>query len=300
MGRRRYTVDDTYFDKIDTQDKAYYFGLLYADGCNYEDSGLIKIDLIEKDVELLQTFANDIKYTGEIKHYYTDIEKIFSDDDRVYKCQPMTRLSFRSKRISEQLAIKGCVSNKSAIGLFPKEDIIPNDLLRHFIRGYMDGNGGSSFWIDNKNTGHKKFQIHCCGTTDIINNLSDIFKCKFNCKPATTKRFEDRDNNNLQLCIDGNKVVCKILDWLYSDATVYMQRKYEKYIILLDEIKRVENDTNLYGNAYKRRPVINLETKEIYSGVNNAGKTFGVSGSTILSWCRKHQRVMYLDEYEAS
>jgi hypothetical protein len=79
-----------------------------------------------------------------------------------------------------------------------------------------------------------------------------------------------------------------------------MNRKYEKYLILKDEIKRVDNDTTLYGNAYKRRPVINLETKEIYSGVNKAGKAFGVQGSTIFTWCRKHKNVMYLDEYKES
>lgn len=79
---------------------------------------------------------------------------------------------------------------------------------------------------------------------------------------------------------------------------IYIQRKYDKYLELIEENKRVDNDTTLYGNAYKRRAVINLETKEIYSGVNAAGKVFKVSGSTIFAWCHKHKNVMYLDEYE--
>ena len=49
---RKYDVDDAYFDIIDTQDKAYFLGLLYADGCNYENQGVIKIDIIQDDKEL--------------------------------------------------------------------------------------------------------------------------------------------------------------------------------------------------------------------------------------------------------
>ena len=280
MSRRKYDVNDNYFDVIDTQEKAYFFGLLYADGCNYEDDGIIKIDLNEDDVEILEKLSKAIGYTGKIKYYDKETEKRF-EDGKVYPCKPIFRLIFRSKRISEQLAIKGCVYNKSMCGMFPNDDVIPENLLNHFIRGYMDGNGGISYWIDNKNTGHKKFSIHCCGTTDIIQRIADFFSTKFDCAPDVRSRYEERDNNNVQFLIDGN-------------------RKYDKYILLKEEIKRVVEDTTLYGNAYKRRPVINLETKEIYSGVNKAGVAFGVHGSTIFSWCKKHKNVMYLDEYEAS
>ena len=203
-----------------------------------------------------------------------------------------------SKHMSEQLANKGCVKNKSTVAIFPNENNLPGSLLKHFIRGYMDGNGGISYWVDNPNTGHKKFQIHFCGTIDIINTLVGILGNEFCCKPAIADRYPDRDNNNLQMCICGNRIVKRILDWLYSDASIYMQRKYEKYLLLLDEVERVVNDNTLYGNAYKRRPVINIETKEIYPTVNGAAKIFGVNGSTIYTWCHKHNKVMYLDEYE--
>lgn len=298
MSNRKFDVDDNYFDNIDNQEKAYYFGLLYADGCNYEEENLVKIDLNEDDIEILEKFSKAICYTGDIKHYNSETQKMFTGSDKIYECKPLVRLSFRSMQLSKQLALKGCVSNKSKYGIFPNSDVISDELLRHFIRGYMDGNGGISFWIDNENTGHKKFSIHFCGTSDIIQHLSDLFRDKFNCMPDVRSRYEDRDNNNLQMIIDGNRVVEKILDWLYCDASVYLNRKYEKYMILKEEIKRVDNDTNLYGNAFKRRPIINLETKEVYSGVNKAGDAFGVKGSTIFSWCKKHNKVMYLDEYQ--
>ena len=81
---------------------------------------------------------------------------------------------------------------------------VPNYLIKHFIRGYMDGDGGISYWIDNKNTGHKKFNINFCGTSDIIINISKILSDKFNCCPAMSDRYEDRDNNNLQVVVFYN------------------------------------------------------------------------------------------------
>ena len=295
--KRKYEIDDNYFDVINTQDKAYIFGLFYADGCNYENEGKFKIDLQEDDISVLIKIKDAMKYSGELK-IYEQPDKYFSNTGKYYKSKNQVRFIFNSKRISEQLSKKGCTYNKSFIGEFPKDGVVPDDLLRHFIRGYMDGNGGISYWIDNKNTGHKKFQINFCGTIDIINHLNKIFKDKFNCCPAISDRFPDRDNNNLQMNICGNKKVRKILDWIYEDANIYIERKYNKYLELIDENKRIDNNTNLYGNAYPRRPVINLETKEIYSGVNAAGAFFGISGSTIFKWCHKHKNVMYLDEYK--
>ena len=263
--KRKYNVNDNYFDIIDNQEKAYIFGLFYADACNYESSGRIKIDLQEDDRNILEIIKDKLEYTGTLKCYYVEY-KTFGD--KTYKCKPSIRLLINSKHMSEQLASKGCVYNKSKVAKFPDKSILPDDLLRHFIRGYMDGNGNISYCIDNKNTKHKKFQIGFCGTTDIINTLNNIIRDKFKCSPAIRDRFPDRDNNNLQLAISGNNKCKEFLDWIYKDAIIYIQRKYNKYLELLNEVRRVKNNITLYGNAYPRRAVIDLKTKEIYKTVN--------------------------------
>lgn len=295
--KKKYNVDDFYFENIDTQDKAYILGLFYADGCNYENNNTIKIDLQEEDEELLLKIKNALQYTGELK-YYEQPDKYFPETDKYYKCKSQIRLCIISYFLSKDLADKGCVNNKTYILTFPNENILPLELQRHFIRGYFDGDGSLSCWIDNKNTGHKKFNLNFCGTSDIIRSISNIFANKFNCYPSIVDRYPDRNNNNLQFSIDGNRKINEILDWLYKDANIYMERKYNKYLELIEEIKRVDNNDILYGNAYKRRPVINLITKEFYETVNGAAKSFGVKGSTIYTWCHKHINVMYLDEYE--
>ena len=50
---RKYTIDENYFDIIDNQDKAYILGLLYADGCNYVPQHRVKIELQERDKDIL-------------------------------------------------------------------------------------------------------------------------------------------------------------------------------------------------------------------------------------------------------
>ena len=152
MSKKKFFVDETVFDNIDNQDNAYFLGLLYADGCNYDNTGVIKIDLIERDVKTLESFKDFLKYNGTIKYYKSET-KIIGGVSCI--CQPSCRLSFRSKIISENLTKYGCTSNKTYTLMFPSEDIVPNNLIRHFIRGYMDGDGGISYWVDNENTGHK-------------------------------------------------------------------------------------------------------------------------------------------------
>lgn len=294
---RRYILDDHYFDVIDTQDKAYFLGLLYADGCNYEDIGLIKIDLITRDKELLEKFKQCISYTGDI-HDYKEETKTFKTNNKEYQCQPTSRLSFRSSHMSRQLANKGCCSNKTYSLVFPNEDIVPLNFQNHFIRGYMDGDGGISYWIDNKNTGHKKFQINFCGTVDMIKNISNIIDNRFNCVTAISDRYPCRDNNNLQCNTCGNRVVKNILDWLYDNANIYMQRKYDKYLELIKEVDRVKNDKTLYGNARPRRKVINLHTLIIHDTLTSAAREAGINNGTMFMWCHKHQGYMYFDEYE--
>lgn len=296
MGRK-YQVNDNFFNSIDNQDKAWLLGLLYADGCVYDD-GVIKIDLTVSDRELLEKIKKLIDCEYEIKQY-GEGKKKFTTNNKIYDCKDMCRLSWRSKQMKEDLEKLGCCHNKTYILKFPTEEIIPNEFIKDFIRGYMDGDGGISYWIPNKNTNWKKFQLYFCGTTEMICGIAEIFKRKFNCCPSISARYEDRNNNNKQFNICGNKVVLKILNWLYSDANMYMQRKYEKYLELQEENKRVDNDHNLYGNAIPRRQVIKLDTLEIYeSCAECARQNHYKSTAPITLRCQKRNGYMYLDEYE--
>ena len=278
--------NENFFDVIDTEEKAYFLGLLYADGCNYEDKGIIKIDLIEKDNYILESLKNLLKADNKISHYPAETKLI---NGKYCDCQPSCRLLINNKHISSILASYGMISHKSEKGIYIKNNVIPDYLFNHFnwIRGLIDGDGGIDYWIDNENTGHKKFQINFCSTEDSVYKLSDFFKDKFNCKPCIQDRYPDRDNNNLQLCISGNKIVRKIIDWLYKNATIYLQRKYDKYQKLIQENERVDNDKTLYGSMKPRRKVLYRPTGIIYDSLADAERATGINRSNICVQAKK-------------
>lgn len=224
-------IDSNFFNVIDTQEKAYILGLLTADGCNYEKDGRVKIDLVEEDVHILNSIKDALKYEGNIKTYYAKDKKF---GDKYYKAKPICRLFISDKNISKQLAIKGCIANKSKILTFPSTEHVPEYLYNHYIRGYFDGNGYIGCWVDNKNTGHKKFNMDFNGSYEFVKFISDYISKEFNCTPNLQRRFPDRDNNNLTIKLCGNRVIQRVTDWMYKDATIYLNRKYEKYVELLE------------------------------------------------------------------
>ena len=52
--QRKYNIDETFFDVIDTEEKAYFLGLLYADGCNATNRNAVILSLKEDDKEILE------------------------------------------------------------------------------------------------------------------------------------------------------------------------------------------------------------------------------------------------------
>lgn len=280
-------LDNKFFDIIDSEAKAYYLGLFTADGCNYENTGIFKIDLSIRDEEILRNFTNITGCDTTLKYYtHSDYTIKTFGDSKEYKCQPTVRLSFTSRHISEQLAKKGCIAHKSTCGTFIRPGIIPDELFHHYVRGLIDGDGGIGYWEDNPETHHLKFQIHFCNTDDMVGGLAKYLGEKFNCHPNIAKRYKDRNNNNSQFCISGNIVVEKILDWLYKDSTIYLSRKYERYLLLKKERDRRRNNTQTYGNAYKKRPVKNVSTGIIYPSVTKAAKENHISPSAVTNKCK--------------
>jgi hypothetical protein len=136
MGRP-YSVREysNYFNEINTQEKAYILGLLYADGCNSTESRTINIALKEDDLNILIKIKNAIKASQEIKLRKRSLEK----SNIGYQRKDMYKLSITDKQISEDLTKWGCVKAKTFKLKFPY--FLQKELIKHFIRGYFDGDG---------------------------------------------------------------------------------------------------------------------------------------------------------------
>lgn len=217
---RKYLTNNNYFDIIDTQEKAYFLGLLYADGYNNEKKSSVAISLTGDDKEILEKFNISLESNRPIA--FRDRKSINQNWKDEYK------ISIYSKHMSQQLAKLGCVQAKSLILEFPTEEQVPSHLLQHFIRGYFDGDGCISC---SKRNERSKINIQCnfVSTLNFCISLSDFLKQACNCYFYVTKPRKDKNPITRQAMTNGNHQSIRFLDWLYKDATIYLERKYNRY-----------------------------------------------------------------------
>lgn len=201
----KYTLNESFFEQIDTQEKAYVLGWWYSDG-NIIPTGKCRISLQERDKEILERISDILKYTGKLKY------KI-KNGNRYNQWE----LNIDRKKVANDLIKLGCVPNKSMILQFPDENIVPKALLSHFVRGYFDGDGSISNGI------------MIAGTYYFINNLSKILPCDIT---NIYQRYKNRPllESSHQLFIGRSEEICKFYHWLYKDATIWLNRKRDKFI----------------------------------------------------------------------
>lgn len=212
LGKINYPRNSDYFQEINSPDKAYWLGFLYADGYIGRGSE-IRIGLSSKDEEHLKKFLDAIGATNSKIHHS---EKITLD-----KVFYQSYISIRDKKMCEDLRDKGCVNKKSLILTFPTEKISKN-LYSHFVRGYFDGDGSIHF----TQCGQAKkpnYRISFYGTKDMLEHIRAILN-KDNL--ALEKR-----NKIYSLTIMGNKQLESILSFIYKDSydEIELTRKRQIY-----------------------------------------------------------------------
>ena len=225
----RYSVDENYFEKIDNEHKAYWFGLMYSDGfiqkVRKHNNRKVGISLNIDDKPLLEKFKEDLKFTGDVKEY-----KVSSG----FKVgAPYCRLLITSEKLASDLEAKGCTEQKSTTLKFPEDKVISNDLMWHFLRGFIDGDG--SIMLKHRKTGCPDFVIGITSAKEMLEGIKK-FLGKENLK--LSQRHPDRSNNIYELQIGGNFQAADICRNLYKDATIFMERKHDKYIQFLKEYEQ--------------------------------------------------------------
>ena len=212
-------VEESIFDSIDTEEKAYWLGFIFADG-NIADAEKIKeirnksvyrieISLKESDAPHLEKLKSFLKWQGEIRIQKTNFE-------RINRC----RLYFNSKHMWETLNSYGCTPKKSLTLKFPNTDIFKNKtLIKDFIRGYVDGDGSISYL----NTKHNYMTLRITGTKDILEGIQHNLPLE-----RKNKIWKKQNGNVFDLAFNQWRgyYVCNIL---YKNSKIYLDRKYEKY-----------------------------------------------------------------------
>lgn len=207
---RKYNFNEHYFDNIDCQEKAYWLGFFAADGYNHRNKGCIEFRLHKQDIEILEKFKSCIGASNPIG---------------LYK-ETYCNLNLYSKYLCEKLAEYGLYQAKTYTLQLP---VLEESLMRHFIRGYFDGDGCFSVTKrnDRKNPNSKTYQFNITG---MEGPLSIIQQHLVDNVGIVKNSLKKRVSTVAVTIHYGGRGVCKkILDYLYDNATIYLQRKYNKY-----------------------------------------------------------------------
>lgn len=215
--RRIYSLNENYFDIIDTANKAYILGLLYADGCNYRKMNSIKIELQEKDKSIIYQIQNELESSHPIKK--VELSK------KNKNWQDTFRLMFANKHMSEQLEKLGVVQNKSLILTYPKW--LDKRLFPHFLRGYFDGDGYIEW--------NKSYFLTIAGTLEFCESVQEILLNDYNVK-SVIYNTGNKESNTKILNIMSRNNIYNFLNLLYNDSELHIDRKYQKYLEIHKEM----------------------------------------------------------------
>ena len=204
--------------KIETEEQAYIAGLFMADG--YVGKNQAGLRLKKSDKELLE----------KVKNY-------FSEEIKTQEESNSYSFVISSKQLCENFVSLGIYRNKTN-----KELHIPSmdtSLIRHFIRGFFDGDG-SVFLCHNN--GYTTLRCSICSTTkNILESFNEVLRNhnilgtinKESRKGKYTHLIEGRIvENNLdmyRLYVRSKKCVKNLYHFFYDNSTIWLNRKREKF-----------------------------------------------------------------------
>lgn len=195
----KYYVNENFFEIIDTEEKAYVLGFWAADG--WMAKRALFIATSEEDLDFLEKIKNIIPTEAPI------ITKIKKSD---FKRKKLAILSLARKKMYIDVQKLGYTDKKTENMIFPD---IPKKLHKHFIRGFWDGDG----YI-----GERQFSVVGKNVVFFQTLQQIIFK-----STGVNLTFDMVRDSYPRL--SGGKKHKSALQWIYSDCTIYLDRKHKKY-----------------------------------------------------------------------
>lgn len=272
QNKRQYKIKDDFFNTINTEEKAYILGLLYADGSVSTKGGSsIKITLEIGDKDILEKISNIIYGFIKLKTSSVQLESRTAFYSTLY---------IYSRKMRDDLIKLGCTPQKAQQIKFPSDIIVPINLKWHFIRGYFDGDGCISITNPSKPLiDFASNEIFLKGLIDFVYSSINNTNFKFN------KLQQTRDTNTYSARVTSFASVKIIANKIYENANIYLNRKYNLYQEFLQlysgkqsKITEKYLDINNYGTYFI--PTINgiFLTKDNIQNMGDSTKNEMVEG----------------------
>lgn len=243
----KYQVNHEYFHDINNEYKAYILGFIYADGSIIQPKGnrqlKLTIAIQEEDGYILNKLAKEAG--GK------DVSKSFSPSSQIKGWKPKAVLEINSNILGNKLISYGCNINKSKIGMeFPS---LCSELIPHFIRGFLDGDGSilikkltykykrkTDWKVKNAHKQRYKMVIAFASTDKIfLEKITEYLPSK---KFYISSRL--RKQMVYTLWIENTEDVLNCFNYLYQNANFFLKRKFDKLEEFNMTIKSEAEDTS--------------------------------------------------------
>lgn len=202
-------INEKVFDIIDTEEKAYWFGFLCADGCITKNN-YVELGIHWNDYDHMQKYRKFLE---------------LDSDESIKRNKNVARIRIHNNHMAEQLINKGCVHNKSHFLKFPDISVFKKyELVYDFIRGYCDGDGCLRFYQNNK--GVWVCDLTITSTKEFLEGVQKFLNINGGyMRNCSTSKMQTDAWNLAYRCMPARQVA----RLLYENSKIYMERKYNIY-----------------------------------------------------------------------
>lgn len=295
---RKHHFNKNFFEKIQSEGPVYVLFLFATDGNFLKDKDNIKLKGIEIGqkidsapllLRILELMESDGKLR-ESSYDYSYTSKITNETTTGTRYSKIASFSSieMAEDVREHLQFpKNIRINKTKDLVCP--DIVPAHLEHHACRAAFDGDGHLNYHPNaNNKKKEKDMFISFYGTEKFLEGIRDMV-CRHcdvsfmkpkpigsNGEQDVNKCNDDSDSASLyELSWSGRRQVLIIMDWMYKDATIYLEEKYKKYKSI-DRKKRIVDLSNLIDGSS-----LIVKRKEIGLSQSALAKLISCSASVI-------------------
>lgn len=234
---RKHTLNQTFFDTIDTEAKAYLLGLLWADGSLSKTakrySGNNRLSISQKIDDIDQLHKIQMALNSNYSLYMSTTNNAYSKNHKI------ATLSINSVYLVNQLECLG-MCNKESRTSIPK---MPNNLTHHFIRGYFDGDGCLSVYqqkIKKWNINKQEFSL--TGNEQLLLAIKQILEDSANVSNKIKLKRYKRTNKAVSLRYGKKQDIISLHQYLYKNATIYNENKHQKFVDFQNRLNGCKSD----------------------------------------------------------
>lgn len=225
-GTSNHVICHDFFKNVTSEIQAYLLGFIYADGNVSSDRYFLNIHVTESDKYIIDLF---MQYISPDAKLYINKGSTFISRGKEYTSKPSIKLTIGSSIIVKDLENLGVCSRKTWEELhIPK---IPKKLIKHFIRGYFDGDGCFTGCITPPNIKNREknprlrmsWQIEC-KRDEILKDFKYFIEKEV--EGITLNINYLRRNDMYRLCTASVKTCKKLFDYFYDNSNFFYRRKF--------------------------------------------------------------------------